>query len=91
LWEDIRLKGEGYFFHEETYGHPGYTPYGICSRLIDLLGQDGIIDPFCGTGTSLRAAKDRGIKAIGVELDEHWCEVAAKRMAQEVLPLEAQQ
>jgi DNA modification methylase len=79
-------KGEGYFFREETWEHPGYTPSGILRRAIDLFSSEGglIIEPFCGTGTTLRAAKDMNRRAIGIELDEKWCEIAAKRMAQEV-------
>jgi site-specific DNA-methyltransferase (adenine-specific) len=87
LWEDIRLKGEGYFFREETYDHPGYTPFPIMSRAAQLLSDESICDPFSGTGTSLVAAKKLGRKAIGIEIEEKYCEVAVKRLAQEVLPL----
>lgn len=89
LWEDIRLVGEGYFYDGETFGHKGTTPYKIMRRLCRIMTEPHavILDPFVGTGTSLRAAKDLGRRAIGIESVEHWCEVSAKRLEQEVLPL----
>ena len=80
IWEDLRFKGEGYFFREHTYGHPGYTPESVTRRVLSLRQFNSVIDPLCGTGTTLRVAKSLGMKAIGIEIDEHWCEIAAESL-----------
>src|SRR5579863_5177908 len=71
LWEGIRLPGEGYFFREETFGHPGYTATPIMVRLVECMTKpvDLIVEPFAGTGTTLVAAKQCGRRAVGIEMN----------------------
>jgi len=69
--------------------HPSPKPEQVMQRLIEVVTVDRgvVLDPFMGSGTTLRAAKNIGRRAIGIELEERYCEIAAKRCAQEVLPL----
>ena len=70
-------------------GHPCPKPLEWMNWLVDLVSTHGetVLDPFMGSGTTLVSAKDLGRKAIGIEIEERYCEIAAKRLSQEVLPL----
>ncbi len=70
--------------------HPTPKPEALIRHFLTLHGKAGdlVLDPFMGHGPTLRVAKDMGMRAIGIELDESFCEIAAKRLSQEVLPLE---
>jgi len=67
--------------------HTTQKPLSLMGELVGLFTDPGdvILDPFAGSGTTLVAAKQAGRKAIGVELDERYCEAAARRLSQGVL------
>jgi site-specific DNA-methyltransferase (adenine-specific) len=69
--------------------HPNEKPLDLPARFIawTTRPKDLILDPFMGSGTTLRAAKDLGRRAIGIELEERYCEIAARRLDQGVLEL----
>jgi len=70
-------------------GHPAEKPVGLVQRIVSTCGSGGVVlDPFVGSGTTLVAAKAVGWNAIGIEAEERYCEIAARRCSQEVLNLD---
>lgn len=63
-------------------GHPAEKPVPLLAKLIRESGGGTVLDPFCGSGSTLVAAKQENCCAIGVEIEERWCEVTARRLAQ---------
>lgn len=70
--------------HGET-GHPAPFPISLPKKILLTTGAESVLDPFAGSGTTLRAAKDLGRVAVGVEIEESYCKLAVDRLAQEVL------
>lgn len=68
------------------YNHPTQKPIKLIRQLITKDAHT-ILDPFMGSGTTLVAAKQLGRKAIGIEIEEKYCEIAVKRLGQGVLAL----
>lgn len=73
------------------YFHPTQKPIQLMRWCMGLVGapEGLVLDPFMGSGTTLIAARNLGRKAIGIEIEERYCEIAVKRLAQGLLPMEA--
>lgn len=68
--------------HPENVAHPTQKPLTVIQRLLQLGGGDPVLDPFCGSGTTLVAAKAAGVRAVGIEVNKDYCDIAVKRLAQ---------
>jgi site-specific DNA-methyltransferase (adenine-specific) len=94
------LGGPARLFHHRWMGmvraserdkrmHPTQKPSALMRWCISLAKTSGVVcDPYMGCGPTMVAAKETGLSAIGIEIEERYCEIAAKRLEQEVLPLE---
>lgn len=100
-WEAIYVIGKGFVgtrghgvlrfplptLHPDRKLHPTAKPVALMRELISKCPPGVILDPFMGSGPTLRAAKDLGRHAIGIEIDERYCERAVRRLQQSVLPI----
>jgi DNA modification methylase len=80
------MAGERFRNEQGETEHPTQKPVALMRTLL-AVGGDTILDPFMGTGTTIVAAHHMGRKAIGIERNERWCDLAARRLQQAVLPL----
>ena len=81
MWNGMFRKGG------EAREHPTQKPLHVMTWAIGLCpGRPStVFDPFMGSGTTLRACKDLGISCVGIEREEKYCEIAARRMSQQTL------
>lgn len=85
LWRGVCREGAE---NAEELQHPHQKPIALMKWVIlqcKLSEGETVLDPYMGSGTTLSAAKQLGLKAIGIEIEEKYCEIAAKRLAQEVI------
>lgn len=97
-WEPVLIYGKPRIYNDFKYlpdcvnhlkgksDHPCPKPLGLYKWLIKQAGPiNTILDPFMGSGTALRAAKDLAVKSIGIEIEESYCEIAVERLRQDSL------
>ncbi len=77
------------FMQETNNPHPAPFPFGLPARAIETCAPASVCDPFMGSGTTLFAANAFGCRAIGIEIEERFCEMAVRRLEQLPMRLEA--
>ncbi len=86
VWDGGKRAGAA---ENRDFNHPAQKPLELMLWCLSLSKTRGtVLDPFMGSGTTLVATKRLGRQCVGIERDEKYCEIAAKRLQQEALPLE---
>lgn len=91
-WNGMIRGGVAGVLAEPRY-HPTQKPLAVMSWAISLCAErpTSVLDPFMGSGTTLVACRNLGIRAVGIEREERYCEIAVRRLAQRTLGLEIAQ
>ena len=83
LWDGLRFPGEGYYFREPRYPHPGLTSLKMTKRVLRYFSKPGdtIVDLFAGTGTTAVACIEMSRNFVGCEINPEYFAIAQKRIA----------
>ncbi len=84
-WSSVMRSTGGIAAVTTATGHPHTKPINLIVAMLKCAGGEYVLDPFMGSGTTLVAARALGRRAIGIEIEEKYCEIAVKRLAQQML------
>lgn len=91
VWHNVQMPGMGYFFKEETFGHPGYTSEDLTARVIKYFSKEGdlLLDPYGGSGTTAKMCKKSNRRFIVFETNPDYVKICNQRLKQEVFELKS--